>query len=46
MRPLGRRACKAMAVRQALFAAGLEAFERQPIGSSIRTLLGEVARDS
>ncbi len=32
LKPLGRRARKAMAVRQALFAAGLEAFERQPIG--------------
>jgi len=32
MKPLGRRARKAMAVRQSLFAAGLAAFERQPIG--------------
>ena len=32
LKPLGRRARKAMAVRQALFAAGLAAFERQPIG--------------
>ncbi|MFQ6024373.1 MAG: TetR/AcrR family transcriptional regulator [Acidiferrobacterales bacterium] len=30
--PLGRRARKALAVRQALFEAGLAAFERQPIG--------------
>ena len=30
--PLGRRARKALAVRQALFDAGLAAFERQPIG--------------
>jgi len=29
--PIGRRARKALAVRQALFDAGLEAFERQPI---------------
>lgn len=32
LKPLGRRARKAMAVRQSLFAAGLGAFERQPIG--------------
>ena len=32
LKPLGRRARKAMAVRQSLFAAGLAAFERQPIG--------------
>ncbi|MDP6582605.1 MAG: TetR/AcrR family transcriptional regulator [Vicinamibacterales bacterium] len=32
LKPLGRRARKAMAVRQSLVAAGLEAFERQPIG--------------
>lgn len=31
LKPLGRRARKAIAVRQSLFAAGLEAFERQPI---------------
>jgi AcrR family transcriptional regulator len=30
--PLGRRARKAQAARQALFAAGLAAFDRQPIG--------------
>lgn len=30
--PLGRRARKALAVRQALFESGLAAFERQPIG--------------
>jgi AcrR family transcriptional regulator len=30
--PLGRRARKALAVRQALFESGLTAFERQPIG--------------
>lgn len=30
--PLGRRARKALAIRQALFDAGLTAFERQPIG--------------
>ena len=30
--PLGRRARKARAVREALFAAGLAAFDRQPIG--------------
>lgn len=30
--PVGRRARKALAVRQALFEAGLSAFERQPIG--------------
>ncbi len=30
--PLGRRARKAQAARQSLFAAGLAAFERQPIG--------------
>jgi len=30
--PLGRRARKALAVRRALFDAGLMAFERQPIG--------------
>jgi AcrR family transcriptional regulator len=32
LQPLGRRARKALAVRQALFEAGLAAFERQPIG--------------
>ena len=32
LKPLGRRARKAMAVRHSLFAAGLAAFERQPIG--------------
>ncbi len=32
LKPLGRRARKAMAVRQSLFMAGLAAFERQPIG--------------
>jgi len=32
LQPLGRRARKAQAARQALFAAGLAAFERQPIG--------------
>lgn len=32
MEPMGRRARKALAVRQALFEAGLAAFERQPIG--------------
>ena len=32
LKPLGRRARKAIAVRRALFAAGLRAFERQPIG--------------
>lgn len=32
LKPLGRRARKAMAVRQSLFTAGLAAFERQPIG--------------
>ena len=32
LKPLGRRARKALAVRQALFDAGLSAFERQPIG--------------
>lgn len=31
-KPPGRRARKAMAVRTALFAAGVKAFERQPIG--------------
>jgi len=30
--PLGRRERKALAVRQALFDAGLTAFERQPVG--------------
>lgn len=30
--PLGRRARKALAVRRSLFAAGLAAFEREPIG--------------
>lgn len=30
--PLGRRARKALAVRQALFESGLAAFERQPLG--------------
>lgn len=30
-KPLGRRARKALAVRQALFTAGLNAFERQPV---------------
>lgn len=32
LEPLGRRARKALAVRKALFDAGLAAFERQPIG--------------
>ena len=32
LKPLGRRARKAQAVRQSLFDAGLSAFERQPIG--------------
>ncbi len=32
LKPLGRRARKALVVRQALFDAGLSAFERQPIG--------------
>jgi AcrR family transcriptional regulator len=32
VKPLGRRARKVLAVRQALFDAGLAAFERQPIG--------------
>lgn len=32
LEPRGRRARKALAVRQALFDAGLAAFERQPIG--------------
>lgn len=32
LKPLGRRARKAMALRQTLFSAGLTAFERQPIG--------------
>lgn len=32
LKPLGRRARKAIAVRQSLFTAGLAAFEREPIG--------------
>ncbi|MHC5024418.1 MAG: TetR/AcrR family transcriptional regulator [Planctomycetota bacterium] len=32
LKPLGRRARKALAVRQALFDAGLSAFDREPIG--------------
>lgn len=32
LKPLGRRARKAMAVHQSLFTAGLTAFEREPIG--------------